>query len=445
MSAPDFAMRVFAERKMLADLDPAGEAEAVKPIDPLDVRITRQETELAEQQARIARLVDRWPVDGARLARLSTVTPEAVHFLWQGRVALAKLGVIDGDPGLGKSTITDDLAARVSTGARMPDGSPGIGPAGVVILSAEDGIADTIRPRCEAAGADLDRIAVLTIADGPYDRPAAIPDDLGHVEAAIGRLGALLVIVDPLMAHLPGHVNSYRDQDVRRALAPFAALAERTGAACLVVRHLTKAAGGSSLYRGGGSIGIVAAARTALLVALDPDDETGERRILAVNKSNLARHAPALSFTIAETILPGGIVTSRVRWGETTAHTAAQLLAVPVDGEDRGALGEAEVVLSTILASGPVAAKEVRVEARSAGVSDRTLDRAKVTLGVAVARVGGLGSAGRWEWALGPKNATIRLSTPVSEDGDLSDSVAYLGDPDDYPASAWDIDPEPVA
>jgi RecA-family ATPase len=97
---------------------------------------------------------------------LSEVKPESVWWLWPGRLPLGKLAVLDGDPGLGKSAVTLDLAARVSAGLDLPDGGR-CGPAGVVLLSAEDGLADTIRPRLDAAGADTERIVALsTVADG---------------------------------------------------------------------------------------------------------------------------------------------------------------------------------------------------------------------------------------------------------------------------------------
>src|SRR5690606_2321225 len=130
-----------------------------------------------------------------------------------------------------------------------------------VIVTTEDGIADTIAPRAEAAGADLSRISVIQLipeADGP-GRVPVLPDDIEVIMGECARLGARLLVIDPLMAHLPGDANSYKDQDMRRALAPLAEAAERYGVAVLIVRHLTKAPGGNPLYRGGGSIGIIGA------------------------------------------------------------------------------------------------------------------------------------------------------------------------------------------
>ena len=255
---------------------------------------------------------------------LSEVRPERVRWLWEGRIALGKLNLVDGDPGTGKSAATTDLAARVSVGKPWPDGAE-CNAGGVVILSAEDGLADTIRPRFDAAGGDPSKaVALSTVPDAEgNERQLALPDDLGIIEAAIERVGALLVVIDPLMAFTPGEVNSHRDQDVRRMLAPVARMAERTGAAVVVVRHLNKGTGGNALYRGGGSIGIVGAARSGLLIAKHPEDDG--RRVLASVKSNLAAPAPSLVFSLSST--DSGAV--RVDWKGESDLDASALLSAP--------------------------------------------------------------------------------------------------------------------
>ncbi len=267
------------------------------------------------------------PIPVGRL--LSTVQAEPVEWLWPGRIPLGKITLIDGDPGTGKSAMTMDLAARVSVGRAMPDGAP-CEDGGVVLLNAEDGCADTIRPRLEAAGGNADLVLDLaTVPDGDNERLLSIPKDLDIIRRGIERVGAKLVIVDPLMAFLSGDVNSHHDQDVRRALAPLAKLAEETGAAVVVVRHLNKAAGGSPLYRGGGSIGIIGQARSALLVAKHPEDE--RRRVLASLKLNLAKPASSLAFVITEA--PNGA--AYVEWKGTTPLDAGALLAAPGDDQER--------------------------------------------------------------------------------------------------------------
>lgn len=330
---------------------------------------------------------------------LSEVEPEEVSWLWTGRIPLGKLSLIDGDPGTGKSGLTGDLAARVSVGADMPDGSPcGVSPSGVVLLSAEDGLADTIRPRLDAAGADPSKVLALatTLDSEGYERMLSIPEDLALIERGIRRVGARLAVVDPLMAFLSGEANAHKDQDTRKALAPLAALAERTGAAVLVVRHLNKASGGNALYRGGGSIGIIGAARSALLVAKDPEDES--RRVLAPMKSNLAEPAASLVFTL-EAAEKGAV---RVAWQGDTDLDATKLLSTPAGREEGDAFSEAMEFLRAMLASGPVPARQVQDEAEDASITEATLRRAKKALSVAVYREGveGKQGGGKWVWEI---------------------------------------------
>ena len=176
--------------------------------------------------------------------------------------------------------MTTDLAARVTAGLDLPDGTP-TDAAGAVIVSAEDGAADTIRPRFDAAGGNPTRACLLG-----DEEPFVIPDDIPRLERAVRQVGAALVVIDPIMAFLSGEVNSNRDQDVRRALTPLKQMAERTGAAIVLVRHLNKTPGGNPLYRGGGSIGLIGAARSGLVVGRHADDD--ELRVLAGQKNNLS-------------------------------------------------------------------------------------------------------------------------------------------------------------
>jgi hypothetical protein len=199
-------------------------------------------------------------------------------------------------------------------------------------------VADTIRPRLDAAGGNPHRVlSLVAVPDG--ERPISIPEDLEIIRRGIDRVEAQLVVIDPLSAFLSSGVNSHRDQDVRRALAPLAKLAEETGVAVVVVRHLTQSPGGNPLYRGQGSIGIIGAARSALLVAKHPKDEG--LRVLAPLKSNLTKPAPSLTFALVESA--NGAV--RLEWKGTTEHTAAALLAAPADPEERSALEEAKEFL----------------------------------------------------------------------------------------------------
>jgi hypothetical protein len=329
---------------------------------------------------------------------LSSVEPEEVSWLWPSWLALGKLALVDGDPGLGKSAMTLDLAARVSSGRGFPDGAQ-CEPSGVVLLSAEDGLADTIRPRLDVAEADTSKILALATVpnENGHDRLLSIPEDLALIEKGIRRVGARLVVVDPLMAFLSGETNSHRDQDVRRALAPLAGLADRTGAAVLVIRHLNKASANNPLYRGGGSIGIIGAARLAFVVGKDPRDEN--RRVLASTKNNLAPPPQSFMFGLEEA--KSGSV--RVNWLGQSEVSAKDILATPQDHEHADARGEAVEFLNQVLADGPLPAKQVIVEADDAGIAEKTLRRAKKILGVIVYReniTGEKRGSGRWLWKL---------------------------------------------
>lgn len=254
---------------------------------------------------------------------MSDVQAEKVEWLWEGRIPLGKLTILDGDPGVGKSVITMDVAASVTTGRTFPNGEhlEHVGHVGgVVILSAEDGLADTIRPKGDVAGVDVGSIvAISTVPDGQgNERTISIPEDVATIVEDIRRVGAKLVIVDPLMAFLSGKANY--DQDVRKAPTPLARMAESTGVAVLVVRHLNKQQGGKAIYRGGSSIGIIGAARSGLVVETYPYDK--DLRMLATSKSNLAMKADSLTYTI----VTADNDTAKVAWVSTTNLDADDIL-----------------------------------------------------------------------------------------------------------------------
>jgi RecA-family ATPase len=307
-------------------------------------------------------------------------------------LAHGKLTTLDGDPGTSKSTMTSaDWAARITTGSPWPDGAPcEIG--NVLVLSAEDAVDDTIRPRAEAAGANLERLHVLSGIDmGDELRPFSIPGDLSYLEREITDRSISLVVIDVLSAYLAGKVDSYRDQDVRGALMPMARMAERTGAAFLAIRHLNKSSGTNALYRGGGSIGIIGAARVGLLVARDPDDE--HRRILAVVKNNLAPIAPSLAYRV---VSDEEFDCARIEWDGTTEHRANDLLAIESD-EDRTERDDAADWLRDLLADGAMPASEVKTLARKVGHAERTLTRARNRIG-AKTRRDGFGKGAVYVW-----------------------------------------------
>src|SRR3989338_1419166 len=348
---------------------------------------------------------------------LDTVTAEKVNWLWSGYIPLGKLTLLDGDPGLGKSLFALDITARISTGQPMPDGSLVLH-GGVVLMSLEDGLADTIVPRLEVAGADKSKIVALQGVkdlEGKFRFPTV--EDIEAIGNACKKVDAKLVAIDPLMGYMGGCVNSWRDQDVRRALSPLAKMAEEIGVAVVIVRHLNKTSSSNSIYRGGGSIGIIGAARSALLIAKDPENEN--RRILAGIKSNLAPLPSSLSYMI-ENI--DGI--PKIVWGGVSSHTADALLAIPSSPEEKSALEDANEFLREALLNGAVDSKEVLKQAREAGIAERTLHRAKKVMCV-VSKKAEFKSG--WLWVMPSEGCQNDTKVAIKNNGNLGGDLATFG------------------
>jgi hypothetical protein len=297
------------------------------------------------------------------------VEPQQVEWLWPGRIPLGKLTILEGMPDVGKSHLTCEIAAAVSTGRALPGGRAHP-PGNVLFVALEDDVADTQRPRADAAGADLKRLALLT-GVGPINRPISLPQDVGLIAALIRRGDVRLLVIDPITNHLGQDVNANRDTDVRRALAPLATAAADTGAAILIVRHRTKQQGGDAILAGAGTLGgFVGLARSVLLAAKDPDDET--RAVLAVSKCNLARKPESLLFTLEQQ--PSGW--ARVSWNGITSHSANDLIAAGADDTDRSATAVAVDCLREWLSADSRPKKEIEQLGKAAGIAPRTLERA---------------------------------------------------------------------
>lgn len=349
--------------------------------------------------------------------RLSDVQPTRIAWRSRGRVARGKLTVMDGDPGLGKSTLLMDWAAKVSRGLALPDGDPQP-ERGVLLICAEDDPHDTIVPRLKVMGADLRQIILLFERTNP-DPDAApgstrfiqLPDDVEIIEQFLvsGKIG--LVIVDPLMAFLNPYLKSNSDQDVRQALTPLAKCMERTGASCILVRHLNKGIASNSLYRGGGSIGIIGIARFGLLVAKDHSDP--QIRVLASTKTNLGPPPASLKFRMV------GVENedvAKIEWlGETFASADDLLLDQQLSDEQRQQDDEADELLISIITTQAVTSKAEMIDRfkrqnLSVRSLERALNRAKKTHSLRISKIGGShDTSAVWVWHL----STVNPYAPV--------------------------------
>lgn len=334
------------------------------------------------------------------LVRLSDVRPELVCWLWPGRIALGKLTLLCGDPGLGKSFVTLDLAARVSSGSPWPDLPLLPNTSGsVVLLSAEDDLADTIRPRLDAAGADVSQVVSIqavrrTRGDGVTQEDYFdLTEDLPALEQAIQRTGGCrLVIIDPLTAYL-GKTDSHNNAEVRAVLAKLFDLAARQKVAVLAVTHLNKANTLPAIYRAMGSLAFVAAARAVWAVVRDDEDETGRRRLFVPVKNNLGADDTGLAYSLE----PVGS-TARVAW-ESDPVTMRADDALNGGGRTAAVRDDArQFVIETITANGgDMLSDDLSLAAEAAGISERTLRRAKKEL---VESYKEKGRGGRWRCKL---------------------------------------------
>lgn len=331
----------------------------------------------------------------AHLIRMSDVQAEEVSWLWPSRVPLAKLTLLMGDPGLLKSTLTLYMAGRVTTGGAWPDGVALAGgsyaPEGdVVLLTAEDGLADTVRPRLDLLGADSERVWCLQAVSEEGEngeRTFSLLKDIALLETVVTRHHARLVVIDPVNAYLRG-ADSHKAAEVRQALSPLVALAERTGAAVLLVHHLNKSDPSvNALYRASGSLDFVAAVRSVLGVAPDPDEEG--RVLLMPVKLNVCAKPEGLGFRRDDTGLAFD--------GQPVLCNAQAAFAAKSHA-DSPEMTDAKDFLRRVLASGePLAQKDITEEAAQEGITTRTLERAKAQLHVKSTRPGGRGA---WYWRL---------------------------------------------
>ena len=327
------------------------------------------------------------------VVRLSDVQREEVEWLSENRIAKGKVHMMDGDPGVGKTFASEAIMAAVTTGAPLFGEGERQQPAQALMLTAEDGLGDTVRPRIEDMAGDLSRVTGLTAVrneDGE-ERHLSLVDDLSAVEQVLNEGDYAVLVIDPINAYLGTKLDTNRDAALRSVLTPIAALAAKHGVAIILIRHLTKGSRDKPIYRGQGSIAYTAAARLAMIVGKNPDDE--QERVIAWVKNNLGPEAPAIAFSLDE---------GQFRWLGETDVTAAALVAPEKGTEERSALEEAKGFLRKTLAGGPAATTEVEKQAKGIGITDRTLRRAREALGIKPEAVHEHGKAGaqRWVWAL---------------------------------------------
>jgi len=361
------------------------------------------------------------------LVCLADVTPQAVPWLWHGRIPLGRITLLVGRPGCGKSLVTCDLAARISTHTHWPDPGFDRAPLGdTLLICAEDDPADTIRPRLDAAGADCQRVHLLKAAkiievDGNERSVAFDLSNVDLIRDALDRLPECkLVVIDPIGSYLGGQVDAHRDNEVRSVLAPLAALATERGVAVVLVCHTRKALASFADDMALGSRAFVGLARSVLHLMADPDDE--KRKLLLPGKCNLSAPPPGLAFRIVGD--PG-----RLEWEpDPLEGFRADDVVAPREsletkrGSEPTTRDAAAEWLAQLLKGGPMPVADIREQSKAADLSWRTIRRAQESLGI-VPRKKAFG--GGWEWGL-PEGGQV--SRYLATFGQNVDNLATFDD-----------------
>lgn len=227
-----------------------------------------------------------------KMIRMSEVQSQEIEWLWYPFIPYGKLTIIQGDPGDGKTTMVLNLAAKLSKGEALDENMKVTEPVNVIYQTAEDGLADTVKPRLELAGADCERIIVIDESD----KSLSMVDE--RLEQAIVRTGARLLILDPIQAYLGGGMDMNRANEARDMTKKLGALAEKTKCAIILIGHMNKASGNKAAYQGMGSIDFFAVARSVLLVGR-VEGESNTRAVVQI-KNNLAAFGHPKAFALSE-------------------------------------------------------------------------------------------------------------------------------------------------
>lgn len=316
----------------------------------------------------------------------------AIEWFWEERIPLAALTMIQGDPGIGKSTITMAIAACASVGGILPGGCR-LPECHVVMLACEDDPARVVVPRMKAMGANVRNISLIATdrkrADGTplFDGTITLEMLFNRVR----KMGAKLLIIDPLIESLAAlGIDPCKSQEVRPFMAQMRVAAELHNCSVVLVHHQNKNAGGKSLYRSVGSIDIPAACRSVFAVGSDPNNP--ELKAMAHVKSNWAALQPTLGYTVKDGMFG---------WTGESSLTAEDLSQPPMLREEREKQGSCKEWLKEFLGGGAVDAVLVRQVAKEHGYGRRQLDGAKDSLHVELKRItfGNKGEGG-WKWQL---------------------------------------------
>ncbi len=309
-----------------------------------------------------------------KLINMQDIEVEAISWLWYPFIPYGKVTIIQGDPGEGKTTLVLQIIARLTRGESIIDDKEKP-PINVIYQTAEDGLADTIKPRLLSADADCSKVLVIDDRDTPLTMRDV------RLEQAIVETNAKLVVLDPIQGFLGSDVDMHRANEIRPIMKHISVLAEKYKCAIILIGHMNKCSVGKSAYRGLGSIDFQAAARSVLIVGRIKDEP--EIRVVCQTKSSLAPEAKAVAFRLDEE--------TGFEWIGELDITADDLLSGTVKGTKKQAAMD---FLENLLADEQMLQKEIIELARQKGISDKTLRNAKDELKIKSKRVNN-----QWHWS----------------------------------------------
>ncbi|MCM2291430.1 AAA family ATPase [Allorhizobium sp. BGMRC 0089] len=313
---------------------------------------------------------------------LSSVEAREVSWLMPPIIPYGMITVMEGDPGIGKSFLAMHIAAQISIGGSLP-GVPKVKKGRVLYISAEDDPAYTIRPRIDAMGGDPRRIRI----QGDYT--ALDEAGLTALFAEVRRKPPALIIIDPLFAYVGSDKDMYRPNVIRALLSELKEIAEESGTAILLVRHLTKTKRDKAIYQGMGSMDVIGAARSAFLVTVHPDYP--DQRLMLHVKHNIAERGQSWAYELKKENEDAMPVLNWIG----PSHITVDDLMVGEEGGRKSAMDEAKDFLKAELKDRSQSATELLKKAEGRQISKRTLDRAREEIGV-IARKRGK----EWVWSL---------------------------------------------
>ena len=321
------------------------------------------------------------PVPIRKARHLDTVTASSIEikplrWVWNNRIPLGKLSLLGGDPGLGKTLVSNDLIARVTTGRNFPDNEASTQGA-CAILASEDDAADTIVPRLQAASADLNQVVLLgdvIESNGSFSSYSLQNIDL--LENALKSIPNLkLLVIDPLKQYCAS-VDTHKNADTRAILAPLTQMAARLNIAIIGIEHLNKSGSDTPLHRISGSIAFVAAARSAYAIIKDQDDPS--RRLMLPLKANLSKEVTGLAYSVID---QDGMPV--VQWEKEPVTQSAEEAFSSDDQIDRKyAIDEAKSMLIELLIDGAKTRSEVFKTILKQDIADSTIKRASRKLNI---------------------------------------------------------------